>query len=107
MLARLQDENNALRATLGRTVQVDPIKPKLKAPGAERLKPKYEEVLSNFGFKFNSRRYSWGRRGTCRPRLRSRRNNDILVFNTTSIEPQGAHVVNRIIQSETPNTYES
>jgi len=39
-------------------VQVDPIKPTLKAPGTERLKLKYEEVLSNVGFKINLRRYS-------------------------------------------------
>jgi hypothetical protein len=42
---------------LGRAVRVDPIKPTLKAPGTERLKLKYEELLSNFGLKFNSRRY--------------------------------------------------
>jgi len=39
-------------------VQVDPIKPTLKAPGTERLKLKYEELLSKFGFKFNLRRYT-------------------------------------------------
>jgi len=39
-------------------VQVDPIKPTLKAPGTERLKLKYEEPLSDFGFKFNLRRYT-------------------------------------------------
>ena len=38
-------------------MQVDPIKPTLKAPGTERLKLKYEELLSNFGFKFKLRRY--------------------------------------------------
>jgi hypothetical protein len=43
-------------------VQVDRIKPLLKAPGTERLKLKYEELLSNFGFKFNLRRYSKGGR---------------------------------------------
>jgi hypothetical protein len=32
------------------------MKPVLKAPGTERLKLKYEELLSNFGFKFNLRR---------------------------------------------------
>jgi len=37
----------------GRTVQVDPIKPTLKTPGTERLKLKYEELVSNFCFKFN------------------------------------------------------
>jgi hypothetical protein len=35
----------------------DPIKPKLKAPGTERLRLKYEELLSNFGLKCNLRRY--------------------------------------------------
>ena len=39
-------------------MQADPIKPRLKAPGTERLKLKYEELLSNFGFKVNLRRYS-------------------------------------------------
>jgi hypothetical protein len=38
-------------------VQVDPIRPALKSPGSERLKLKSEELLSNFGFKFNLRRY--------------------------------------------------
>jgi len=40
------------REERGRAVQVDPIKPTLKAPGTERLKLKYEELLSHFGFKF-------------------------------------------------------
>jgi hypothetical protein len=39
-------------------VQVDPIKPTLKAPGTKRLKLKFEKVLSNFAFKFNLRRYT-------------------------------------------------
>jgi hypothetical protein len=39
-------------------VQVDPIKPTLKAPGTTRLKVKYDERLSNFAFKFNLRRYN-------------------------------------------------
>jgi hypothetical protein len=43
---------------LGRAVQVDPIKPKLKPPGTKHLILKY--VLSNFAFKFNMLRYSWG-----------------------------------------------
>jgi hypothetical protein len=42
----------------GRTVQVDPIKPKLELPGTKRLKLKCEEPLSKFGFKFNVRRYT-------------------------------------------------
>jgi hypothetical protein len=39
-------------------VQVDPVKPVLKAPGTQRLKLELEKLLSNFGFKFNLRRYT-------------------------------------------------
>jgi len=39
-------------------VQVDPIKPTLKAPGTKRLKPQYDELLSSFAFKFNLRRFN-------------------------------------------------
>ena len=39
-------------------MQVDPIKPKLKAPGTKHLKLKYHGPLSNFTFKFNLRRYT-------------------------------------------------
>jgi hypothetical protein len=47
-------------------VQVDPIKPTLKAPGYKRSKLKYVELLSNFAFNFNLRRYTaW----TCRPTM--------------------------------------
>ena len=42
----------------GRAVQVDPIKPTLKAPGTKRLKLKCDEPLSNFAFNFNLRRYN-------------------------------------------------
>jgi len=42
----------------GRAVQVGPIKPTLKAPGTERLKPTYDRLLSNFAFKLNLRRYT-------------------------------------------------
>ena len=42
----------------GRAMQVDPIKHTLKVPGTKRLKPKYDEMLSSFAFKFNIRRYS-------------------------------------------------
>jgi hypothetical protein len=41
-------------------VQVDPIKPRLKAPGHTRLKLKCDELLSNFAFNFNLRRYNEG-----------------------------------------------
>jgi hypothetical protein len=39
-------------------VQVDPIKSTLKAPGAKRLKLKYDEPLAKFAFNFNLRRYN-------------------------------------------------
>jgi hypothetical protein len=48
-----------VQAHLGRVVQVDPIKPALKAPGIKRLNLKYEQLHSNFAFKFNLRRYTW------------------------------------------------
>jgi len=41
----------------GRVVRVDRIKPTLKARGAEPLKLKCDELLSNFAFNFNLRRY--------------------------------------------------
>jgi hypothetical protein len=52
----------ALRAGLwhGKAMQVDPVKHTLNAPGNKRLKLKYAELLSNFAFKFNLRRYSTG-----------------------------------------------
>ena len=37
-------------------MQLDPIKPTLKAPGGQRLKLKYEEPITNLAFKFNLRR---------------------------------------------------
>ena len=39
-------------------MQVEPIKPTLKAPVTKRLKLQYETLLSNVAFKFNLRRYS-------------------------------------------------
>jgi len=38
-------------------VQVDPIKPTLKAPGTKRSTLKYNELLSSFAFKFTLCRY--------------------------------------------------
>jgi hypothetical protein len=38
-------------------VQIDPIKPTLKAPGTKRLKLQCDELLSDFAFDFNLRRY--------------------------------------------------
>ena len=40
----------------GRAVQVDPMKPKLKAPGSKRSKLIHDGPLLNFAFKFNLRR---------------------------------------------------
>jgi hypothetical protein len=39
-------------------VQVDPIKPTLKGAGTKRLKLKHFELLSNFPFEVNLRRYT-------------------------------------------------
>ena len=39
-------------------MQVDPIKPTLKAPGIKLLKLKYDEVLSSSALKFNVRRHT-------------------------------------------------
>jgi hypothetical protein len=39
-------------------VQVEPLKSKLKAPGTERLKLKYNTRLSSLDFKFNLRPYT-------------------------------------------------
>ena len=42
----------------GRAVQVEPIKPMLKALETKRLKLQYDEPPSNFALKFNLRRYT-------------------------------------------------
>jgi len=41
-------------------VQVQPIKPTLKAPGIKHFKLKYNKPHSNFAFTFNLRRYTKG-----------------------------------------------
>ena len=41
---------------LGRVVQIDPIKPMLKAPGTVLSKLEHDEALSNYAFKFKLRR---------------------------------------------------
>ena len=51
-------------------MQVDPVKFTLTAPGTERLKLKYEELLSNIGFKFNLRRYTVAAAAALRDELR-------------------------------------
>jgi hypothetical protein len=77
----------ALRFDPGMVVQVDPIKPMLKAPECEHLKLKCDDMLSNLAFNFNLRRFTpaactWprgtpmasfaystcGRRAPCTPR---------------------------------------
>jgi hypothetical protein len=44
--------------SLGKAVQVHPIKPTLKAPGAKRLKLKCDALLSKCAFNFSLRHYS-------------------------------------------------
>jgi len=39
-------------------VQVDPVKPTLKAPGIKRLILKHDKLHSSFAFKSNLRRYT-------------------------------------------------
>ena len=39
-------------------MQLDPIKPTLKAPGSERLKLKCDHLVSKFAFTFYLRRYT-------------------------------------------------
>jgi hypothetical protein len=46
------------RRARGRAVQVDPIKPTLKAPGTEHVKLKCDILLSTFGSNINLRRYT-------------------------------------------------
>jgi hypothetical protein len=41
-------------------VQIEPMKPTLKAPGTKHLKPKGDEQLSSFAFDFYLRRYNSG-----------------------------------------------
>ena len=56
------------RTARGRAVQVDPIKPELKAPRIQRSKLQCDEPLSNSAFKFNLRRYSEGPTPPAAPR---------------------------------------
>jgi hypothetical protein len=48
----------SVRASLGRAVQVNTIKPTFKPPGTKRLKLQRDNPLSNFAFNFNLRLYS-------------------------------------------------
>jgi hypothetical protein len=49
---------------LGRPLQIDPMIPKLKPPGTERLKLKCDVLLPICAFKFKLRRYASGTRTT-------------------------------------------
>jgi hypothetical protein len=46
------------RDCLGKAVHVDLTTPPFKAPGTKRVKLQYDTLLSNFGLKFNLRRYT-------------------------------------------------
>jgi len=46
---------------LGRAVQVDPIKPVMKAPGSLHLTLRRDRPVSNVAFNFDLRAYSWAR----------------------------------------------
>jgi len=48
----------AVRGVPGTAVQVEPMKPMLKAPGTKQLNLKYDELLSSFAFNSKLRRYS-------------------------------------------------
>ena len=52
---RFEDQRLDTVVCNGRTVLVEPVKPMLKAPGTQRWKLKYDELPSNFAFKFNLR----------------------------------------------------
>ena len=58
VLVLLQDDD--VPPPHGGAVQVDPMRPTLKPPGAKRLILEYDELLANFAFKFNLHRYSMG-----------------------------------------------
>ena len=62
-------------------MQVDPINTTLKARGTKRLKLKYDEPLSTFGFNFDSRRYHQGKQ----------KDKDLAVF---AIDGGGLHSFN-------------
>jgi len=69
----------------GTAVQVDPIKPTLKAPGAKPLQLKYDEMLSKFAFEIDLRRYNegWTSFPGCRcPSSRCRQGLTLVHFST-------------------------
>jgi hypothetical protein len=54
-----------LATDLGRPVQVDPIRPRLKPPGTKRLKLNCDVLRSNSAYKFSLRRYTSGSKSGC------------------------------------------
>jgi hypothetical protein len=52
-LDRSDGQHPHAAGTQGRAVQVDPIKPRLEAPGTKRLKLKYNHTIKCFQFCFN------------------------------------------------------
>jgi len=57
----------------GRAVQVDPVKPTVKAPGIKLLKLKYGKLLSNLAVTFNFHHYTAGRSAASPPTPRAPR----------------------------------
>jgi hypothetical protein len=47
----LHSRTYTMTLAIGKAVQVDPIKPTLKAPETKRLTHKYDKLLSTFAFK--------------------------------------------------------
>jgi hypothetical protein len=56
-LRRVEEAKEAGQSEV-RWCRLTPFKTTLKTPGTKRLKPEYEELISNFAFKFNLRRYT-------------------------------------------------
>jgi hypothetical protein len=54
---RRGEAHDVVAARQGRAVQVEPMKPVLKAPGSTHSKLRYDGPLSNFALNFNLRRY--------------------------------------------------
>jgi hypothetical protein len=50
----------SVQIAYGRAMQVNPIKPMLKAPGTDRLRLKIDQLLSTSAVKCNLRRYITG-----------------------------------------------
>jgi hypothetical protein len=61
-LIRAWGAGSARGLAYGRAAQVDPIKPTLKAPGTRQIKLKYYTLLESFGYNFNLRGFTMGKR---------------------------------------------